>query len=87
VFDWELAEGAPLGRPVILAGGLHPGNVGAAIERVRPWGVDVSSGVESGPGRKDARLMRSFIAAAKAAAPSTYEGTELTPYDWQEDGI
>ena len=50
VFDWSLAEGAPLNRRVILAGGLTPENVAEAIEAVRPWGVDVSTGVESSPG-------------------------------------
>ena len=53
VFDWSLAEGAPsAGHRVLLAGGLHPGNVADAIARVRPWGVDVATGVESAPGRK-----------------------------------
>src|SRR5258706_2215704 len=52
VFDWSLAEGAPIGRRVILAGGLTPVNVGEAIEKVRPWGVDVATGVEQAAGRK-----------------------------------
>ena len=61
VFDWSLAEGAPSHRRVILAGGLTAENVTSAIERVRPWGVDVVTGVESSPGRKDpARCERSF---------------------------
>jgi phosphoribosylanthranilate isomerase len=67
VFDWSLAEGAPMNRRVILAGGLDPSNIEAAIARVRPWGVDVSSGVEASPGRKDARKVREFIERAKAA--------------------
>jgi phosphoribosylanthranilate isomerase len=66
VFDWSLAESIPVGRRFILAGGLTPDNVAEAIEQVRPWGVDVSTGVESAPGRKDPVKLRHFVNAAKA---------------------
>lgn len=68
VFDWALAEGAPGGIRLLLAGGLNHENVGQAIRRVRPWGVDVSTGVEAAPGRKDARKLRRFVEEARAAA-------------------
>lgn len=88
VFDWRTADGASGGKRVILAGGLDPSNVAEAIARVRPWGVDVSSGVESRPGRKDPAKLRSFVVAAKAAMPADQAGagegrTDDTPYDWQ----
>jgi len=54
-------------KPVFLAGGLNPSNVGDAIKIVRPYGVDVATGVESIPGRKDSKLMREFIEAARGA--------------------
>jgi phosphoribosylanthranilate isomerase len=88
VFDWSLAEGAPQGRRVVLAGGLTPGNVGDAVRVVRPWGVDVSTGVEAAPGRKDARMMRAFIEAARAAepAPPPEQGDrDVRPFDWMLD--
>lgn len=85
VFDWSLAEGAPSNQRIILSGGLDPQNVADGITRVGPWGVDVASGVESAPGRKDPRKVRSFVANARAAAPAQYEGPEDRPYDWQAD--
>ncbi len=86
-FDWSLAEGAPSNRPMLLAGGLHPGNVAAAIGRVGPYGVDVSTGVEGSPGRKDPRLLRSFIEAARAAeeAAPSHEATRPRPFDWEAE--
>lgn len=67
-FNWELArEAVERGGRVILAGGLTPCNVAQAVTRVRPFGVDVSSGVESAPGQKDPFRVRDFIAAAKGA--------------------
>jgi len=68
-FQWDLAvEAKKLGRPIFLAGGLTPANVAEAIQRVQPYGVDVSSGVEAAPGRKDPQKVRDFIQAAKAAS-------------------
>lgn len=67
-FNWELAIAArKLGRPIFLAGGLTPENVAEAVRKVQPFGVDVSSGVEFSPGRKDRDKVRAFIAAAKQA--------------------
>ena len=65
-FDWDLAVAAgKLGRPIFLAGGLTPENVAEAVRRVKPYGVDVSSGVEAAPGKKDQAKVRAFIQAAK----------------------
>jgi phosphoribosylanthranilate isomerase len=64
-FDWSLAEGVSEVAPVILAGGLTPENVAAAVRAVRPYAVDVASGVESSPGVKDMARMSRFIAAVR----------------------
>ena len=67
-FDWKLAvQARDLGRPLVLAGGLTPANVAEAVRTVRPYGVDVSSGVESAPGRKDPAKLAEFVRAAKSA--------------------
>jgi len=67
-FNWDLAVRAQeFGKPIFLAGGLTPENVVEAVRKVQPFGVDVSSGVESEPGRKDAEQMRTFVSAAKGA--------------------
>jgi len=67
-FNWDLAVAArKFGRPIFLAGGLTPENVAEAVRQVRPFAVDVASGVESAPGKKDAAKVRAFIAAVRAA--------------------
>jgi phosphoribosylanthranilate isomerase len=68
-FDWDRLDRRVAGRPYLLAGGLNPDNVGRAIELLGPWGVDVASGVEASPGRKDPSKVRRFLAAARAAVP------------------
>jgi phosphoribosylanthranilate isomerase len=96
VFDWTLAEGAPGGARILLAGGLDPGNIAEAIRRVRPWGVDTSSGVETvaGSGRKDPRKVHAFIESARAAGAEVETDGWLradaralndAPYDWARD--
>ena len=64
-FDWDCAVAAKGQGPIILAGGLDPDNVQSAVIRVAPFAVDVSSGVESSPGRKDPEKVRNFIVNAK----------------------
>lgn len=67
-FNWDLAiEARKFGRPIFLAGGLTPENVAAAVRKVQPFGVDVSSGVESAPGKKDHAKVKAFIAAVRQA--------------------
>lgn len=88
VFDWALATGVPRGVRLIVAGGLTPANVTAAIRAMRPWGVDVSSGVESSPGRKDPLKLKEFVQAARAAGAERDDGYRPEgdgPYDWMAD--
>jgi phosphoribosylanthranilate isomerase len=66
-YDWELLQNIPTDIRLMLSGGLTPENVAAGIAQVRPWGVDVSSGVEKAPGLKDAVKMRHFITNARDA--------------------
>ena len=78
-FDWDAAQNTfhqhAVNLRLIAAGGLQPDNVRQAIQTMRPWGVDVSSGVESIPGRKDRLQVREFIRAARAAATEFGEAT------------
>jgi phosphoribosylanthranilate isomerase len=98
VFDWRLAEGVADPARLIVSGGLRAENVGDAVAHLHPYGVDVSSGVESSPGRKDPVKLRAFVAAARAAAgdegagdEGADEGQQETsgedrPFDWREEG-
>jgi phosphoribosylanthranilate isomerase len=85
VFDWHVTADVPDTVRLILAGGLTPENVGDAVSAVEPWGVDVSSGVESAPGRKDATKVRRFILNARAASPTPYIGPDDLPYNWEDE--
>lgn len=77
VFDWTVTESIPHGPRLILAGGLTPENVREAVRTVRPWGVDVSTGVERSAGVKDARLVRAFIRAAHSADNALTDGHDI----------
>jgi phosphoribosylanthranilate isomerase len=91
VFDWRLAEGVANHHRLIVSGGLRPDNVAQAVTHLRPGGVDVSSGVESAPGRKDPLLLRQFITNAREAAAGLATRDPLDaaamagePYDWRD---
>jgi phosphoribosylanthranilate isomerase len=68
VIDWQLAAEAAKVASILLAGGLTPDNVEKAIQTVKPYGVDVSSGVERAPGKKDHEKVRAFIRTAKVVS-------------------
>lgn len=67
-FDWSLLAGRRSDIPLILSGGLHPGNVAQAVERVHPYAVDTASGTERAPGHKDEAKLRAFFAAIPATS-------------------
>ena len=74
-FDWGIAEKVQnAGLPVIIAGGLKPQNIGEAVISTRPWGVDVSSGVEASPGKKDHDKVKQFVNGARVAAINASKG-------------
>ncbi len=90
VFDWRLAEGVVDPHRLIVSGGLRPDNVAHAVANLRPAGVDVATGVESSPGRKDPLLLRDFIVNARKAAVDVSlrdapdEPIAGEPYDWRD---
>lgn len=99
VFDWRVGEGVVDPRRLIVSGGLRPDNVAQAVAHLHPFGVDVCSGVESSPGRKDPRLVQAFVANARQAARALglerrrgtgaadageAGGEDANPYDWVE---
>ena len=79
-FDWSQAQKAKAFGRIILAGGLKASNVGEAVRQVCPWGVDVCSGVEAEPGKKDPQRIRQFVESVRAAELQA-AGNEMGPMD------
>jgi len=69
-FNWDIIKDKKLQRPVILSGGLNPDNVASAIETVKPYAVDVSSGVEASPGKKSGKLLQDFFENLRGVIPN-----------------
>jgi len=86
VFDWRLAEGVIDPGRLFVSGGLDPDNVGDAIARLRPRGVDVASGVESAPGVKDPQKVRAFVRNAREAAVEA-ERARVAPITEERHGV
>jgi|SRR6185437_3415749 len=90
VFDWRLGEGVVDPNRLIVSGGLRPDNVGQAIWHLHPFGVDVATGVESAPGRKDPQKLREFVLNARQAAAEVAaehpddDGGDGGAYDWMQ---
>jgi ribosomal protein S18 acetylase RimI-like enzyme len=84
VADWPAAVELSKRIPLLLAGGLTPENVAEAVRQVRPWGVDVASGVEVSPGVKDVDKMKAFVAAVRAAEPAGTESIPIIPAEMND---
>lgn len=88
VFDWNILRGFRRGNvPIILSGGLTPENVGGAIETAGPWGVDVSSGIESEPGIKDHEKLAAFFAAVESATSPRPAPRKVVPVTGAEEEV